>query len=39
MADDYNDLPTARTTLQTGYVRRLLTCGSCCDRVMPICKG
>jgi hypothetical protein len=29
MADDYTDLPTARTTMQTGYVRLLLTCGSC----------
>ncbi len=29
MADDYTDLPTARTTLQTGYVRLLLTCCSC----------
>jgi hypothetical protein len=25
----YNDLPTARTTLQTGYVRLLLTCRAC----------
>jgi hypothetical protein len=29
MSDDDTDLPTARTTLQTGYVRLLLTCGSC----------
>jgi hypothetical protein len=29
MPDDDNDLPTARTTLQTGYVRLLLTCRSC----------
>jgi hypothetical protein len=28
MADDYNELPPARTTRQTGYVR-LLTCRSC----------
>lgn len=29
MPDDDNDLLTARTTLQTGYVRLLLTCRSC----------
>ena len=29
MSDDYNEPPTARTMLQSGYVRLLLTCGSC----------
>jgi hypothetical protein len=29
MSDDYTDLPTARTTLLTGYVRLLLACRSC----------
>jgi hypothetical protein len=28
-SDDYNDLPTARTTLRTGYVRVLVFCNSC----------
>ena len=39
MPDDDTDLPTARTTMQTGYVRLLLTCARACDRVMPTCKG
>jgi hypothetical protein len=28
-SDDYNDLPTARTTLRTGYVLVLVFCNSC----------